>query len=83
VAVKLIERLRFEVRRFFWRLRVDVCFDESDGFDVGAFVGDWKAARGPFLLHRQMHGWGEYGPWRLMIALTPDAYRGFDEGAIK
>lgn len=67
-------------------MRIDLCFDESDGFDVGAFVCTWKRARGPFLLHRQSgepYGETDAGPWRLMIALTPKAYVGFDDGACK
>lgn len=78
--------------RFFQRLRIDLCFGEHDGFDVGAFVGDWKRARGPFLLHRQYINESAYaadpspecyGPWRLMVALSPKAWDGFDDGAGK
>lgn len=79
------ERIDHAVRGFFYRFRIDLCFDESDGFDVGAFVYDWKRARGPFMFHRQSgdHSSAEAGPWRLMIAFTGKAYDGFDEGASK
>lgn len=76
------------------KLRVDLCFDEHDGFDVGVFVGTWKRARGPFLLYREYLNESAmaadtqgdptaYGPWRLMVALSKDAWDGFDDGAGK
>ncbi len=85
-----IDTVKRKLREWGWRVRLDLCWDEHDGFDVGAYVGDWKPACGPFLFHRQMEDfentegeWVNLGPWRLMVALHPDAFRGFDEGAIK
>lgn len=81
-------KLREWIREWFGKIRIDICFDEHDGFDLGAFCGTWKRARGPFMFHKQYlnesayaanDGPGCHGPWRLMIALTSKAYVGFDE----
>lgn len=74
------------------KVRVDLCFDEHEGFDVGVFVGTWKRSRGPFLLYREYLNEAsmvcdacdaEYGPWRLMVAVNKSAWDGFDDGAGK
>ncbi len=67
------------IRRFLWRFRIDICLNESDGFDVGCFAASWKRSRGPFLLYRYGEC-GRSGHWRLMVACTPAAWVGFDDG---
>lgn len=86
------ERLKLFLYFTLKRCRIDLCFDEMDGYDLGCWCFAWKRARGPFMLHRQYVNESAYaaddceecgGPWRLMVALTPAAYRGFDEAICK
>ena len=87
------DTLKRELRRWLYKIRIDVCFDESDGFDVGAFYVNNKPSWGPFMFHQQsecttLEHYNDCclkcpGPWRLMIAFTPKAFDGFDEAAIK
>lgn len=86
----LFEAFKSWLRSTLYKARIDLCFDESDGFDVAIFTGTWKRALGPFLLHRQylnevsmVVDCPAYGPWRLMIALTTEAWGGFDEACGK
>ena len=90
-----LDTVKRKLREWLWGVRIDLCWDESDGFDVGCFYACNKASLGPFMLHRQSECKDRshhedcclrpecYGPWRLMIAMTPKAFDGFDEAAIK
>lgn len=76
-----LDTAKRKLREWLYKFRIDLCWDENDGFDIGAFCGKWKRARGPFMFHQQMECECPhcYGPWRLMIALSPKAYVGFDD----
>lgn len=82
------------IKSVLYKVRVDLCFDGQDGWDIGLCVGTWKRSRGPFLFYREyanesamaadcMNDPTAYGPWRLMVALTKKAWDGFDDGAGK
>lgn len=87
------ETLTRWLRHMASKVRVDLCFDESDGFDVGAFYVTNKPSFGPFMFHRQsecktLEHYNECclrcpGPWRLMVVFTSKAFDGFDDAAIK
>lgn len=81
------ERALWFTHFLFKRIRIDLCFNEQWGYDVGCFCYEWKRSFGPFMLHRQSHDnhrtTAFVGPWRLMVAFTPAAFRGFDEAICK
>lgn len=78
------------LKEMFSKIRIDLCWGENDGFDVGAFYVYNKRAWWRFMLHRQ--GACDNldhkedlclrpecaGPWRLMIAIDRKAFDGFE-----
>lgn len=86
-----LETCKRVLKEMFSKIRIDLCWGENDGFDVGCFAYDWKPSKGPFLFYRDIVDQVETdegviytpGPWRLMVALGSRAFVGFDDGVLK